>query len=122
MLEEFKMELVMDVALEGVVDKEVNKQVEEFNMELVLDVAVEGVVNNEMTKVVEEVNKELVKEVNEGLLLVCRCGDVVLKRKLTWRSTRRVTRMWPMLSTSFLTSEQFQGPYGNSNLRKAFCM
>ena len=77
-LEEFKMELAMDVALEGVVDKEVNKQVEEFNMELVLDVAVEGVVNNEMTKVVEEVNKELVKEVNEGLLLVCRCGDVVL--------------------------------------------
>ena len=74
-LEEFKMELVMDVALEGVVDKEVNKQVEEFNMELVLDVAVEGVVNNEMTKVVEEVNKELVKEVNEGLVLVCRYGD-----------------------------------------------
>ena len=36
-LEEFKMELVMDVALEGVVDKEVNKQVEEFNMELVMD-------------------------------------------------------------------------------------
>ena len=80
-LEEFKMELVMDVALEGVVDKEVNKQVEEFNMELVLDVAVEGVVNNEMTKVVEEVNKELVKEVNEGLLLVCRCGDVVLDKE-----------------------------------------
>ena len=76
MLEEFKMELVMDVALEGVVDKEVNKQVEEFNMELVLDVAVEGVVNNEMTKVVEEVNKEL-----EGLLLVCRCGDVVLNKE-----------------------------------------
>ena len=74
-LEEFKMELVMDVALEGVVDKEVNKQVEEFNMELVLDVAVEGVVNNEMTKVVEEVNKELVKEVNEGLVLVCIHGD-----------------------------------------------
>ena len=80
-LEEFKMELVMDVALEGVVDKEVNKQVEEFNMELVLDVAVEGVVNNEMTKVVEEVNKELVKEVDEGLLLVCRCGDVVLDKE-----------------------------------------
>ena len=76
-LEEFKMELVMDVALEGVVDKEVNKQVEEFNMELVM----EGVVNNEMTKVVEEVNKELVKEVNEGLLLVCRCGDVVLDKE-----------------------------------------
>ena len=24
---------------------------------------------------VEEVNKELVKEVNDGLVLVCRCGD-----------------------------------------------
>jgi hypothetical protein len=53
------------------------KVVEEFNMELVMDVAVEGVVNKEVTKVVEEVNKELVKGVNEGLLLVCRCGDVV---------------------------------------------
>ena len=30
--------------------------------------------NKEVTKVVEEVNKELVNEVNEGLLLVCRCG------------------------------------------------
>ena len=28
--------------------------VEEFNMELVMDVAVEGVVNKEVTKVVEE--------------------------------------------------------------------
>ena len=37
------------------------KVLEEFKMELVMDVAVEGVVNNEMTKVVEEVNKELVK-------------------------------------------------------------
>ena len=51
------------------------KVVEEFNMELVMDVAVEGVVNKEVTKVVEEVNKELVKEVTEGLVLVCRYGD-----------------------------------------------
>ena len=97
------------------------KVAEEFNMELVMDVAVEGVVNKEVAKVVKEFNKELVKEVNEGLLL----WSVVMwcwTRKLTWRSTRRVTRKWPMLSTSFLTSEQFQGPYGNSNLRKAFCM
>ena len=43
--------------------------VEEFNMELVMDVAVEGVVNKEVAKVVKEFNKELVKEVNEGLLL-----------------------------------------------------
>ena len=48
---------------------------------LVDNVAVEGVVNKEVTKVVEEVNKELVKEVNEGLLLVCRCGDVVLDKE-----------------------------------------
>ena len=61
-LEEFKMELVMDVALEGVVDKGVTKQVEVYK-ELVMDV------------VVEEVNRELLKEFNEGLVLVCRCGD-----------------------------------------------
>ena len=35
-------------------------------------VVVEEVVDKEMTKVVEEVNRELVKEVNEGLVLVCR--------------------------------------------------
>ena len=56
------MELVMDVALEGVVDKEVTKQVEVYK-ELVMDV------------VVEEVNRELLKEFNESLVLVCRCGD-----------------------------------------------
>ena len=39
-------------------------------------------------------------------------------KKLTWRSTRRVTRKWPMLSTSFLMSEQFEGPYGNYKLEK----
>ena len=61
-LEEFKMELVMDVALEGVVDKEVTKQVEVYK-ELVMEL------------VVEEVNRELLKEFNEGLVLVCRCGD-----------------------------------------------
>ena len=61
-LEEFKMELVMDVALEGVVDKEVTKQVEVYK-ELVMDL------------VVEEVNRELLKEFDEGLVLVCRCGD-----------------------------------------------
>ena len=33
--------------------------------------------NKEVTKVVDEVNKE----VNEGLLLVCRCGDVVLDKE-----------------------------------------
>ena len=54
------------------VDKEVTKVVEEVNKELVMDVVVEGVVDKEVTKVVEEVNKELVKEVNEGLVLVCR--------------------------------------------------
>ena len=42
------------------------KVVEEFNMELVMDVAVEGVVNKEVAKVVKEFNKVLVKEVNEG--------------------------------------------------------
>ena len=71
-VEEFNMELVMDVAVEGVVNKEVTKVVEEVNKELVMDVVVEGVVDKEVTKVVEEVNKELVKEVTEGLVLVCR--------------------------------------------------
>ena len=61
-LEDVKMEFVMDVALEGVVDKEVTKQVEVYK-ELVMDM------------VVEEVNRELLKEFNEGLVLVCRCGD-----------------------------------------------
>ena len=51
-----------NVALEGVVDKEVTKQVEVYK-ELVMDM------------VVEEVNRELLKEFNEGLVLVCRCGD-----------------------------------------------
>ena len=46
----------------GVVDKEVTKQVEVYK-ELVMDM------------VVEEVNRELLKEFNEGLVLVCRCGD-----------------------------------------------
>ena len=50
-----------NVALEGVVDKEVTKQVEVYK--LVMDM------------VVEEVNRELLKEFNESLVLVCRCGD-----------------------------------------------
>ena len=50
------------MALEEVVDKEVTKQVEVYK-ELVMDM------------VVEEVNRELLKEFNEGLVLVCRCGD-----------------------------------------------
>ena len=57
----FESEL-QDVALEGVVDKEVNKQVEVYK-ELVMEL------------VVEEVNRELLKEFDEGLVLVCRCGD-----------------------------------------------
>ena len=48
---------------------------EEVNKELVMDVVMEGVVDKEVTKVVEEVNKELVKEVNEGLVLVCIYSD-----------------------------------------------
>ena len=35
-----------------------------------MDVLVDEVVDKEVTKV-----KKLVKEVNEGLVLVCRCGD-----------------------------------------------
>ena len=93
------------------------KVVEEFNMELVMDVAVESLVNKEVAKVVEEVNKEFLKEVKVYFWSV----HVVLwcwTRKLTWRSTRRVIRKWPMLSTSFLMSEQFEGPYGNYKLEK----
>ena len=58
MLEEFKMELVMDVAVERVVNKEVAKVKEEVNKELAMDVVVEGV------------NRELLKEFNEGLVKV----------------------------------------------------
>ena len=35
-----------------------------------MDVVVDEVVDKEVTKV-----KKLVQEVNEGLVLVCRCGD-----------------------------------------------
>ena len=52
----------MDMVLEGVVDKKVTKQVEVYK-ELVMEL------------VVEEVNRELLKEFDEGLFLVCRCGD-----------------------------------------------
>ena len=71
---------------------------------------VNEVVDKEVTKVVEEVNKKLVKEVNEGLVLVCRCGDgreviiklmVVIEMMWRTRSTRRLTRRWPPLSTSW---------------------
>ena len=48
------MEVVMDLVVNEVIAKEVDK---------------------ELTKVVEEVNKMLVKEVNEGLVLVWKCGD-----------------------------------------------
>ena len=60
MVEEFKMELVTNVVVEGVVDKEVTKLVK-VNKELVMDV------------VVEEVNRELLKEFNEGLVKVYLC-------------------------------------------------
>ena len=60
MVEEFKMELVTNVVVEGVVDKEVTKLVK-VNKELVMDV------------VVEEVNRELLKEFNEDLVKVYLC-------------------------------------------------
>ena len=40
-----------------------------------MDVVVVNKVLEEDNKVVEEVNRELLKEFNEGLVLVCRCGD-----------------------------------------------
>ena len=67
MLEKSKMELVMDVAVERVVNKEVAKVVEEVNKELVMDVVVEGV------------NREL-KEFNEGLVKVYLCKV----KKIMW--------------------------------------
>ena len=62
----------LSLILEALVDKEVAKLVEEVNEELVMDVVVEGVVdklvevNKElvMDVVVEEVNRELLKEFN----------------------------------------------------------
>ena len=68
-LEEFKMELVMDVA--AVVDKEVTK-LSEVNKELVMDV------------VVEEVNRELLKEFNEGLVKVYLCKVKKIMWSLMW--------------------------------------
>ena len=65
----------MHVVVAEVVDKKVNNVVEEDNKELVMDVVVDGVVDKEVTKVLEEVNKKLVKEVNDGLVLVWKCGD-----------------------------------------------
>ena len=85
-----------------------------IKLEVVIDVVVDDVVNKEVAKVVDEVNKELVKEVNEGFVLVdvVRVVEVIIKltvviemmwcwtRRLTWRSTRRLIRKWPKLSTS----------------------
>ena len=44
-------------------------------LEVVVDVVVNKVVDKEVDKEVEEVNNKLVKEVNEGLVLVWKCGD-----------------------------------------------
>ena len=49
-------------------------KVKQIKMEVVMNVVVDEVVDKEVTKVVEQVNKELVKEVNEGFVLV----DVVM--------------------------------------------
>ena len=44
-------------------------------LEVVMDVVVDEVIDKEATKGMKEVNMELVKEVNEGLVLVCIHGD-----------------------------------------------
>ena len=46
-----KLEVIMDVVVVDKVVEEVNKVVEEVNKELVMDVVVEGVVDKEVTKV-----------------------------------------------------------------------
>ena len=109
--------------VEEVVDKEVTKVVEQVNtqqkvylcrstkikLEVVMDVVLDEV-DKEVTKV-----EKLVKEVNEGLVLVYIHGDSrrgyhkksgfrmiwCWTRRLTWRSTRRLTRRWPTLSKSW---------------------
>ena len=65
------MELVMDVAVERVVNKEVANVVEEVNKELVMDVVVEGV------------NREL-KEFNESLVKVYLCKVKKIMWSLMW--------------------------------------
>ena len=45
-----KLEVIMDVVVVDKVVEEVNKVVEEVNKELVMDVVVEGVVDKEVTK------------------------------------------------------------------------
>ena len=47
-----------------------HSEVNKIKLEVVMDVVVDEVVDKEVTKV-----KKLVQEVNEGLVLVCRCGD-----------------------------------------------
>ena len=64
-----------------------------------MDVLVDEVVGKEVTKV-----KKLVQEVNEGLVLVCRCsdgrrGDQKVVIEMMWCWTRRLTWRWPTLST-----------------------
>ena len=66
------MELVMDVAVERVVNKEVANVAEEVNKELVMDV------------VVEEVDRELLKEFNEGLVKVYLCKVKKIMWSLMW--------------------------------------
>ena len=82
----------LSLILEALVDKEVAKLVEEVNEELVMDVVVEGVVdklvevNKElvMDVVVEEVNRELLKEFNEGLVKVYLCKVKKIMWSLMW--------------------------------------
>ena len=118
--------VVVDKVVEEVnkVVEEVNKVVEEVNKELVMGVVVEGVVDKEVTKVVEEVNKKLVLDKEADVEVNREVDKEMAKgwrrstrswcwtRRLTWRSTRRLTGKWPTLS------EEFEGPYW----RKAFCM
>ena len=100
--------------MEGVVYKKVDKEV-----------------NKEVDKEVDEYETYAVKkELNEGSELEDEVMVVEVIMKLTvvmemmwcwiWRLTWRLTRKRPMLpmSTSFLMSEEFEGPHGHYIMEK----
>ena len=123
--------VVVDKVVEEVnkVVEEVNKVVEEVNKELVMDVVVEGVVDKEVTKVVvHHWWRRSTRSWCWTRRLAWRSTRRLTRswprwwrrstrswcwtRKLTWRSTRRLTRKWTMLS------EEFEGPCGHYILEK----
>ena len=83
MAEEVNKELVMDVVMEGVVDKEVTKVVEKVNKELVIEATevVEAVEVIEVTEVIRP-GKSLLRTSMSSRFLNLAYFDVLKKKKL----------------------------------------